>query len=1169
MGNRNLTFLTGAAVLAASVIGAGCSRNSDTSSQGEGSARISAINLLAYSDIAKVNVTISSDSTGTSPAVIAKPILVPLGTKNGTDHDWISTVQGIPVGNVLYSGVAYDSAGTSIFHGEIKGVITANNTASVLINMFQTTANGYSNSAPVISALQIGTTLASTSQNVSVNVIASDPDAGDSLTYAWTTSCSGSSFASATSATTTWTAPPTVPVPATCVVTVTVSDTHGASTSATASITVQSADTKGGSKITVAPDLAPVISGINVAVVDTATPAKPAAFVVGNVAKLTLLASDDGPTMTYAWTQTGTACTGTFSDAGITNPSFTLASGTGTCIFSVVVTDNLGQTTTASLTLAVATQGGSVAVAAPVIDMYASSSDSESQGQTIYFYVTASQLLGDSLTFNWTGNPSGATGSDVMTVTTDPAILTPNSTLKFVAPQDLGDLAVPGVITVVVTDPTTGLTAQHVWNLPKVSNACANNAPTTTLCDDGNACTTGDHCDGAGACVPGTAKDCSIGKPICKDVTANTCNKATGVCDAYVDTASGTSCNDGNLCKTGEICNGHGSCLGSDVNCDAPVCNTVGACVPATGCPAPTPVGDLTPCSDNNACTTGESCHGGACNGGTAISCTAGTCQVAGTCAPATGCPTPTPALVGTSCSIADLCTTGAVCTTAGTCVGTPKCADPLTCEASTGNCLAPACMQTKSAVDWNVSTVFLASDGGGTSTAPAAYSTGTTYNSVDFGAGAQTESGDTDVYVNRLNMTGSNGSLATWTKDFGDAAAQHGNGVAETTAIVSGSSIGVVGVIGDYLGGMPGTGLPTNTGTVKVDFLLGLNATDGTPIWSKKVDMAGSGFSAISSNPSLGVYFVCGTFGLGTSTAGAGAVDLTTGLTSNGGKDIVVAKINAADGTVMWAKQFGAKGDETCTAISSDDSGANVYITGVYSNDGATANPVTNPALVFGTLAALPDASSTQGKIYVAQLSGSTGTPIHAGGFGSVSRNLPAALTVDASGNVYLGGGMFSTVDFGNSVTLASAGNADAFIVKFNSSLTAQCGQHWGDSALQKINGLATDSAGHVFAVGQFSGSINIGASGALIATQGNSDAFTLTMDASCNLKCGATYGDASGQEADAITVARFATTGQNTAMFGGQFGGSINLSPTLTTGNSSDAYVVGISAGVLDYGL
>jgi hypothetical protein len=69
--------------------------------------------------------------------------------------------------------------------------------------------------------------------------------------------------------------------------------------------------------------------------------------------------------------------------------------------------------------------------------------------------------------------------------------------------------------------------------------------------------------------------------------------------------------------------------------------------------------------------------------------------------------------------------------------------------------------------------------------------------------------------------------------------------------------------------------------------------------------------------------------------------------------------------------------------------------------------------------------------------------------------------------------------------------------------------------------------------------------------------------------LKCGATYGDASGQEADAITVARFATTGQNTAMFGGQFGGSINLSPTLTTGNSSDAYVVGISAGVLDYGL
>jgi hypothetical protein len=477
--------------------------------------------------------------------------------------------------------------------------------------------------------------------------------------------------------------------------------------------------------------------------------------------------------------------------------------------------------------------------------------------------------------------------------------------------------------------------------------------------------------------------------------------------------------------------------------------------------------------------------------------------------------------------------------------------------------------MQTNDARDWNVASAFLASDGGTATTAPKAYSVGTTYYSFDFGAGAQTEAGDTDVYVNQLNMTGTNTGRATWTKHFGDAGAQHGNGVAETTATVSGSSIGVVGVIGDYLGGIPGTGLPTNTGTVKLDFLLGLKATDGSVIWSKKVDLNGGGFTGISSNPSIGAYFVCGTFASPTSTT-AGAVDLLSSLTNNGGNDIVVAKIDASNGAVLWAKQFGAKGGETCTAITSDDTGANVYITGVYTNDGATATPATNPALAFGTLAAISDAANNQGKIYVAKLSGSDGTPLAASGFGTAGRNLPTSLSADSTGNLYLGGGFLTTVDFGNSVSLTSEGNTDAFIVKFNSSLTAQCGSRWGGGvALQKINALATDSAGHVFAGGFFQGSINIGASGALITSNGNADAFTLTMDASCNLKCGATYGDSSGQEVDAITVARFATTAQNTAMFSGQFGGSINLTPALTTTNSSDVYVAGVTAGVLENGL
>lgn len=47
-----------------------------------------------------------------------------------------------------------------------------------------------------------------------------------------------------------------------------------------------------------------------------------------------------------------------------------------------------------------------------------------------------------------------------------------------------------------------------------------------TACDDGAACTVGDACDGAGACVPGPAPDCDDGDAC----TTDTCDAATGEC---------------------------------------------------------------------------------------------------------------------------------------------------------------------------------------------------------------------------------------------------------------------------------------------------------------------------------------------------------------------------------------------------------------------------------------------------------------------------------------------------------------------------------------------------------------------------------------------------------------------------------------------------------------
>jgi hypothetical protein len=1120
------------------VFGSGCSRKPDSSDIG--SVRIAAINLLSYSDISKVEVTIAADLTGGAPAAITTPILVPLG-KKATGNDWVSTVQGIPAGNVLYTGNAYDKTDPTkvIFTGSIKGAVTAGQTANVLLNLFEATPVVFSNNAPVVDALQVATTSATRGQTVAVSVVAHDPDATDTLTYAWTSSCATSSFAPSNAAASVWTAPASA---STCVLTVTVTDNHGAATTATASVSV-AVSNKGGAAITVTPDLAAVISAINVNVTNPTGDA--ASFVQNNIAHLSVAATDDGPTLAYAWTVTG--CAGTYAGATLPNPTFVLSAASGTCTFTVVVTDDKGQTSSGSLVLPISAAPGTPGNP-PVIEMYSSSSDSMAPGQAIYFYVQARLAAGNPLTFAWTATPASAPG---FTQTDSPAANgLASSQYYYIAPADLG--SAPAVITVTITDTVNHLTATRNWDLTKTSAVCANNAPTTTACDaDGSACTA-DHCDGAGHCVVGTAVDCSANVPLCK--AAGTCNPASGQC-VYPNAANGSSCTDGLACTTGDICNGFGACNGAAVVCQAAQCQTAGTCQEPTGtCSASTPVSGGT-CNDGNLCTTGDTCTAGVCSG-SAVTCPAATdaCHVAGTCQASTGtCSAPAVGNEGGACSDNSPCTTGDICV-AGVCTGSPLCQAPLTCDASTtpATCVsAPvaACMQPTAAKDWAVLTVSVAAGGG---SSPSVYTAGTLYASFDFGAGAKPEAGDSDVYVNGISPTT---GLASWTIDLGDSSAQLGLGVAASTD--------KVGVIGNYLGSMNGATafLPANAGATPVDFVLGLNPATGAPVWGKKVDLAGGDFASISSNPGLNAFFVCGAFAIGGAAAGAaGPADLIPTATPSGagGKDVVVAKIDATNGAVLWAKMFGSTGDDVCTSVTSSDDGSSVYILGTYSND----------TLSFGTSPALPAATSaSQAHIFVAKLNGTDGTPLVAVGYGTTGRHTPKSIVADATGNLVIGGGFLTTINFATGVSIVSEGSTDAFVAKLDANLVPQWAKRFGGSAAaQSTYGLATDSTGHIFAVGLFAGSMNIGASGAAVATAGATDAFTMKLDAQGNLLCGATYGDSAGQEADAITVARFATgTAKDTAMFSGAYQGTINfgsVSITNLDASASHGFVTAINA-------
>ena len=120
-------------------------------------------------------------------------------------------------------------------------------------------------------------------------------------------------------------------------------------------------------------------------------------------------------------------------------------------------------------------------------------------------------------------------------------------------------------------------------------------APSDVPCEDGNLCTTGDHCD-ARNCVSGTPVDCDDGI----DCTADACDEATGC----VQTPRNNQCSDGNVC-TADVCSPTGGCANPP---QANACDDGDACTLGDSCAGGECVGIPQSCSDNNPCNGVETC---------------------------------------------------------------------------------------------------------------------------------------------------------------------------------------------------------------------------------------------------------------------------------------------------------------------------------------------------------------------------------------------------------------------------------------------------------------------------------------------------------------------------------------------------------------------------------
>jgi len=149
-----------------------------------------------------------------------------------------------------------------------------------------------------------------------------------------------------------------------------------------------------------------------------------------------------------------------------------------------------------------------------------------------------------------------------------------------------------------------------------------NNAP----CDDADVCTVDDAC-GGGECVPGESLPCDDGN----DCTDDSCDPAAGC----VYMANNAVCDDGDACTTGEFCSDSACGGGALMVCDDANPCTDDSCGQAVGCIFEN---NTVGCDDGDACTIDDVCAGGQCVSGGALDCDDGNVCTTDDCDSQAGC---------------------------------------------------------------------------------------------------------------------------------------------------------------------------------------------------------------------------------------------------------------------------------------------------------------------------------------------------------------------------------------------------------------------------------------------------------------------------------------------------------------------------------------------------
>jgi hypothetical protein len=237
-----------------------------------------------------------------------------------------------------------------------------------------------------------------------------------------------------------------------------------------------------------------------------------------------------------------------------------------------------------------------------------------------------------------------------------------------------------------------------------------------------------------------------------------------------------------------------------------------------------------------------------------------------------------------------------------------------------------------------------------------------------------------------------------------------------------------------------------------------------------------------------------------------------------------------------VWAKGFGEDGYDTAYAVAANATGE-AYVFGDFEK-----------TVSFGesTFAVTGNRFS---DLVLLKLNGD-GSMAWARQYGAANSDFAKAAVALPSGGVVAGGEFYTATTVGTT-NLLSAGGKDIVLISVDAGGTHQWARRFGGSSSDSLHAMAVDSNGNIYVAGQFSGSIDFGATA--LTSSGGSDGFVAKLDANGSVLWARKLGGTSTDVAYALAVR---PTGE--VVIAGSFRGGASFgSIVLSSIGGNDAFV------------